>query len=178
MLIELKSLENLPVGSFAEQNLLGKVSTVIVSPEEAKVLGLIVKLPGFLGKLKVVSMQDVVDIDKNGVTVRSLESLVDAEEIVRIDQIIKKNFNIISLKAINQKNQNLGKVSNVLFDTQTGEIVRIYIGGLFQERIFPSSSIVEIKDDQIILKDDPEIKQSISTKIKNVVSNKDLAEAQ
>ena len=155
MLIELKNLENMPVGSFAEQTLLGKVDSAIISAEEAKLLGVVVKIGGWFPKYKVVSMQDIVDIDQNGVAVRSEDSLVDEDEIVRIAKIIKQKFNLIGLHAKNQKNQNLGRISNALFEVQSGDIMRIYVNNLFQERIFERSRIVKIEPDKIVIKDNP-----------------------
>lgn len=167
MLIELKNLENMSVGSFEEQTMIGKVYEIIVSPEEAKLLGFLVKIGTFIPKFKIASMQDVVDIDQNGITVKSSEALVEKDEIIRISKILKHKFNLIDLPARNQKDQSLGRVSNALVETQSGDVLRLYLTNFLQNRVFERSQIVKMDETKVILKDEPEIKETSKSQIKD-----------
>ena len=169
MLIELKSLENMPVGSFEEQVLLGRVNFSVINPDDMRLLGFVVQIRGLFPKYKIVSMKDVVDIDQNGVTIRSADSLVERGEIVRIGEILQHKFVLIGMTAKNLKDQGLGRVSDALIETQSGDILRVYINSLLNSRIFERSRIVKIDKNVLILKDDPESEEGTKSKIKDVL---------
>jgi uncharacterized protein YrrD len=144
MLIELSLLNKLPVGSFDEGGLVGKVAKVIISRENAKILGFLVKLPGFLGQTKVASFEDIVSIDQAGIVLRSSEMLVDKDEIVRIDKLLKDRFELIGLKAIAKNKTSLGIVQDALFDSDSGDLMRLYIKKFFKDYVFERSQIIEM----------------------------------
>jgi uncharacterized protein YrrD len=152
MLLELSKLQNSPVGSFDEGGLVGVVRQVIVDKDEAKVIGFLVKLKGIMAPTRAVSFQDVIDIDQAGIVVRSAESLVEQDEIVRISEILKTNFNLIGLRALSKEKKYLGRVYDALIESTSGDVMRIYVKHLFNDYVFESSQIEEITNKEIKLK--------------------------
>ena len=144
MLIELSKLQNSPVGSFDEGGLIGTIRQVVIDKDDAKVIGFAIKLSGIFSPVRVASIQDVVDIDQAGVVLRSAESLVDKDEVVRISQILKLNFKLMGLKAFSKEGKYLGRVYDALVDSNTGDIMRIYVKHLFADYVFERSQIDEI----------------------------------
>jgi sporulation protein YlmC with PRC-barrel domain len=152
MLLELSKLQNLSVGSFDEGDLIGVVKKVIIDKEDANVIGFVVKRHGFFGAIKAASFQDVVDIDRAGIVLRSAEALVDQNEIVRIAQIISSKFNLIGLRAISKEKKYLGRVYDGLIDSTTGDITRLYVKHLLNEYVFERNQIDEITNTEVRLK--------------------------
>jgi len=161
MLIELTKLENMPVGAMDEGAAIGKVKRALVSPEEKKLLGITVKTAAFFGKILVAAIQDIVDIDRDGVVIRSRESLVAPDEIVRIKEISKKKFSLIGLRAKNKSGKTLGRVSDAVVETETGAICRLYVKSFFQELVFARSQIEKITWTEVIFKTEREAKAKV-----------------
>lgn len=152
MLIELSVLNQLPVGSFDEGGLIGKVIRTIISREDGRVLGFVVKRSGLFGETKIASFDDIISIDRSGVVLRSSESLVEKDEIIRIGEILKERFNLIGLKAVDKNKNNLGRVSDALINTDTGDIMRIYVKKFIKDYVFEHSQIEEITLKNIVLR--------------------------
>jgi sporulation protein YlmC with PRC-barrel domain len=151
MLIELSILNQLPVGSFDEGGLIGKVLRTIISRKDGRVLGFVVKKMGFFGETKIASFEDIISIDQVGIVIRSSESLVDKEEIIRIGEILKEKFDLIGLKAVAKNKANLGRVADALVNTDTGDIMRVYVKKFFKDYVFEHSQIEEITLKNIVL---------------------------
>lgn len=164
MLIELLTFSKMPVGSLEEAEMVGKVFRLAVDPEEQKLIGFSVKTGGYFAKTPVVSMADVIDVDKNGIVINSKDSLIDQNEIVRMDDILKKKFSIIGLKVIDKKKKKIGRVEDVLIDASTGEILRIYVSSLTKRRVFERSQIEKITFLEVVVKKDLEEIKVVSTK--------------
>jgi sporulation protein YlmC with PRC-barrel domain len=161
MLIELTKLENMPVGAMDEGAAIGKVRRTLVSPEEEKLLGITVKTAGFFGKVLVVSIQDVVDIDRGGVVVRSREALVAPDEIVRIKEIFKKKFSLIGLRVKDNSGKTLGRVSDAVVETTTGAICRLYVKSLLNELVYEHSQIEKITWTEVVVKSEREARAKV-----------------
>jgi len=165
MLIDLSKLNNLPVGSFEAEEKVGKVLRPLLNPDEGRVIGFAVLTRELLPKLKVLSIQDVVDIDRNGLVIRSADSLVDSKEIVRIAEILKKKFDLIGLKTYFKSGEKLGKVSDAVIESQTGDVTRIYVGSLFKSFAFEKSKIFEITWTKVLIKDEKNQKSKVRPRV-------------
>ena len=155
MLIELSKLQNLPVGALDEGALVGRVHRVVVNPEDTKIIGYLVWVGKILPKGLILSQQDVVDIDQSGIVTHNRENLLEKEEVVRINEIIKHKFNLIGLKARAKSGEYLGKITDAVADTGSGDILRIYVRKIYQELVFERSQIEKITWKEMILKCDP-----------------------
>jgi len=151
MLLELSKILNLSVGALDERRAVGEVDKVAIALEDARVIGFLVKLKGILSSRKAVSFQDVVDIDHKGLVINSAESLLPVGEIVRIKEIFASHFNLVGLPARTKNKKSLGRVTDAVVETTSGDIIRIYVKSLWDERIFERSMIHEIKKNEIIL---------------------------
>lgn len=154
MLIELLSLEKMPVGALEEAEMIGRVCRLIFDPVEVKLIGFLVKEGGYFSKTHAVSMSDVVDIDKNGVVISSRESLVEKDEIVRLAEIVNKKFSLIGLPVRTKSGKKLGRVENALVDGTSGDLLRIYLGSTFSRRVFERSQIEKVTLLEVVVKKD------------------------
>ena len=154
MLIELSKYKNMVIGALDEGALVGRVKVALVDPDHGKIIGFLVKEKGLFGPSKVVSILDVIDVEKRAMVINSRASLVDKNEIVRIAKILKFKFNLLGLPARTKDGQMLGRITDAVINSQTGEIIRVYTQFLMQRRVFERSKIEEITWQEILLSTD------------------------
>lgn len=152
MLVELLTLDKMPVGALEEAEMVGKIKRLVVDPEEQKLIGFLVKTGGYFSKSYAVSMADVVDVDKNGLVINSRESLVERNEIVRLADILDKKFSLIGLPVRAKSGEKIGRVENAVVDTQTGDILRVYTSSFAKRRIFERSQIERMTFLEVVVK--------------------------
>jgi|GEM_PF-1378371 len=165
MLIELTKLEGMPVGAMDEGAAIGIVRRTLVSPEEEKLIAVTVKTDGFWGKILVVSIQDIVDIDRSGVVVRSRDALVPPDEIVRVKEIFKKKFSLIGLRVKDKSGKILGRVSDAVIESESGTICRIYVKSLLNELVYESLQIEKITWTEVVIKNEREVRSKVKEDI-------------
>ncbi len=157
MLIELSKLEGMPVGALEEGVLAGRVWKALVAPDELKVAGLAVQTGRLLvlswlwPKILVAAFVDVVDIDKNGIAVRSRESLSELEEIVRLKEILKYKFSLLGLPAVTKSGERLGRVTDALVESNSGRLERLYVRRFLDSRVYERSQIVKMDYRKVVL---------------------------
>jgi len=154
MLIQASTIIGLPIAAMDTESKVGKIENIVVDPDSGELVGFFVKPLGMFARNKVLSALDVIDIDKNGMVVKSEESLVDLSEIVKMEQIIKKNIKIIGQKAITESKKYLGKVNDLLIDTESALVLKYYIGDILENRIIPNDKLIKITQNALIFSDD------------------------
>lgn len=151
MLLELSKIKNIPVGVMDEQKAVGSVEAPVIFADDAKVIGFLVRLKGIMSQKKVVSFADVVDLDGKGLVINSADNLLAIDEILRIKDILKQGFKLIGLPAKTKNKKYLGRITDSVIETTSGDIIRIYVKNLLDERIFERSMIHDIKPKEVIL---------------------------
>jgi len=152
MLIELSRFNGMAVGALDEGALIGRVRRALVDPDQGTIAGFLIKENGFFGTQKVISTIDVVDVERNALVINSRQNLVDKGEIVRISKILEYKYNLIGLPARTKVGQMLGRVTDAVVDSITGEILKIYTHFITQSRAFERSQIEEISWQEIFLR--------------------------
>lgn len=154
MIIEAKKLIGLPVAAMDVRAKVGVVSEVLIAPENGKLLGFLVKVPGFFAPQKALTVSDIKNWDPKGLVTDSFENIVDPDEIVRIKEVLDKKIILIGLKAKTQSGKNLGVVDNFLVDTETETVIKYYLKDLLgKSRIFTADKVIAI-DKEILFSDD------------------------
>ncbi|MBM2820969.1 MAG: PRC-barrel protein [Candidatus Berkelbacteria bacterium] len=153
MLIEAKQLIGLPVAAEDTQSKIGKVFQVLIDPENGRVLGFEVVSGGIFAPKRVLSITDVREWDPNGIVTATIENLVDPQEIIRINEIIKKNIYFLGMKAKTENGKGLGVVDDLLIDTETESVVKYYLKDLINSRVLTADKVTKI-DKHIIFSDD------------------------
>ncbi len=110
-------------------------------------------------KQLILLTQDIRDIIEQGIVVNDHEVLVVPEELVRLKDILKINFNLIGKPVITVSKSRLGKVSDYAADNTSLFIQKLYAsqsvlksfsgGSLSIDR----SQIVEITNRKIVVAD-------------------------
>lgn len=143
------------MGSLEDKAKVGTVDDIVIDPDDGSVLGLIIKKNIFDMNQHAISWQDIREIDKNGVVVLSSEVILPIEEVVRIKELQKKDFNMIGLPVETRDGYRIGAVYDFEINPNSGTLAKIYTHRLLSNnRIISRSNIIEIKFDKIIIRAD------------------------
>lgn len=154
MLIQAKDVLNKPVFAQDIEDTVGRISDIIIDPENGKIVAF--SVARFLQKPKIVSEVDVLDLTKDGLLINSENALVLPSELVRIKEIIDQEIRIINSKAVTESKKSLGIIEDFLIDTETAGVAKFYIkGGLLSPSVvLPIEKVVKIEKGKIIFTND------------------------
>ncbi len=176
MYIQASKLIGLSVGNLDTRSKIAEIKQIFVDIKKGEIIGFLCKTGGFFGSRKIISINDVLDFDKNAIIIRSEDELSDLDEIIRIKKIIDKDLFIIGMKARTESGEDLGKVYDFIFDSEELKITKYYLGGIFTEKILPAKKVVKIDENkhEIVFSDDV-IKVTKLKRTKKAVAQKALA---
>lgn len=139
----------------------GQVATAIepiINPNNLKIEGFYCE-DRFEKKQLILLTQDIRDRVERGFVVNDHEVLVDPEELIRLQAVIKLQFSLIGKPVVTVNKQRLGKVNDYAVDDVALYVQKIYVGqsiiksltggGLTIDR----GQIVEITDRKIVVQD-------------------------
>lgn len=153
MLLQASQLTGLPVGATDTQSRVGTVSRVFIDPDSGQLVGFGVKT-GLVGGEKVLSFHDVTGIDHAAVLVRTPEVVLPTEEVAPIKKLLEDKRPVMGQKVVAEGGTSLGKVVDLVVNTETGMATKLYASHLLEERIIPIEKVVKITRDKIVVKDD------------------------
>lgn len=135
------------------------VDDIIFDPKENKVRALLVKSKGLLSDSKVILLDDIKSIGKDAVIINSEEALKNASDVPEpVSSIANDGVYLTKTKIVTEDGMNLGNVSDIYFDSKTGQVEEIEVsqGGLknIQEgtKRIKVSDIITVGKDAIIVK--------------------------
>jgi len=154
MLILNSKIENIPVIELENQQKIASVFDCLIDPKNGKMIGLIVRVGQILTKNQLVAEKDIIQILPTAVLVANGDKVDEISEVVRANELYKKNFRLIGLKVKTKSGRSLGKVEDFLISDELRELVKIYVRNLFSDRIIPYSAIIKIDQRGVTVKDD------------------------
>lgn len=156
-LILSSDLMRLPVAALDTASRIGSVDTLLVDTDRSMVVGFLISL-GLFTKKKFLAMTDIHSIDHQGLVVQSVETLVELQEVVRAKKILDEGIKILGHPVQTDRGKKLGRVSDLLVETQTGQITKYYVHGLLTDRIIPTEKIVKITRQAVIVENEEPVK--------------------
>lgn len=163
MLIHGSKLKGFPVLSLHLTDQIARTAEPIIDPNNLKVLGF--WLEGPLVKKDVGNILETASVREfapTGMIVDSADDLVSEGEVVKLDEILKLNFSLVGLKVRTKKKTKLGKVVDFTVDATTFDVMQLIVqrppikAFLDPELVISRKEVVEVTDDEIIVKDEEE----------------------
>lgn len=174
MLINGSQLADCPLLSLHIGAEIARVVEPIIDPDSLKIIAFRVE-----GKMVTEETGDILPIEsvrefsRMGLIIDSIDELTDADGIVKIQQVLKLNFNLIGLKVVTkQKKSKLGKVTDYTLDVQSWHIQQIVVQRPVFKAFFDPElriarqQIVEVNDYQVVVKDEHE---KVKTKVQKTL---------
>lgn len=161
MLIRSTRLIDFPILSLHIGGRIAKVVAPIVDPHELKIIAYRVDGP-LVGREvgDILPLSSIREVSPIGFIVDSSDELVDAEDIVRVREVLALHFDLIGLKVISRKGTKLGKVIDYTVDAESGLVQQLIVQRpIFKAFIDPEltisrSQIHEVNDYEVIVKDE------------------------
>jgi sporulation protein YlmC with PRC-barrel domain len=143
------SFVNTLIGAIEEDNL--KIIAYVVD-------GAIIHNDNEIGN--ILDMNDVREISDQCLIINSADVFTKREDVIKFDEIMSLEFNLIGLKVVDQKGKKLGKVVDYTVDSGSFIIYQLIVQRPITSSFFDPqltinrSQIVEIDDEKITIKHD------------------------
>ncbi len=127
----------------------------LVNPEDGAILAISV-----IGSRQVVSIRDIIKWTFSGIKINDETSIIDREELIKLSQFSPRHTQLFAKEVYKEDGTFLGLVHDFVFDTNVGQLTQIYVLKKFlafftiEKRIIDYREIIEIKEDQVIVKND------------------------
>ena len=147
----------------------GQVASIrdaVIDPEDLHILaytlsGPIIQNDPDVGDILVTD--DIREVNMDGSIIDSTDIFVNREDVIRIDEVMKLNFNLIGLKVVTKAGKKIGKVIDYTFDSQSFMIYQLivqrpvgFIAINDPQLTINRSQIIEIDDYTVTIKHDKE----------------------
>lgn len=154
-----------PVVRHSDGELLALINDVIINPDTGKIEAFWVK-PATIPVSNAVLKSDAITDWKKKVYIQSENEIVEAEDVIRISEILSKNTYFIGNTVKNEAGDFIGTVYDLDFDTEKLYLRQIYTEKSFlifsfSKRIFNSDSILKALPEYILVKDKQDIKEKV-----------------
>ncbi len=153
-----ESLKNRAVLSLRTGGVIGHTLTPIINPNNLKIEGFFCQ-DRFSKDRLVLLTQDIRDQPARGYIVNDHDVLSDPKDLVRLQEILKLNFELSEKPVFTSAKKRLGRVTDYALDNQTMYIQKLYVGQNLLKSFsggqlsIDRSQIVEITPRRIIVND-------------------------
>ena len=161
MILEASKLIGFRILSLRSGGVISTIESIIVDPNDLKILGF------FLNKNTVsfdsgaiLDVRSIREFSHLGMIIDSDEELLNVGDVVKIDEMVKLNFQPINFKVKTQNKANIGTVMDYTVDVNDFYIQQLIVkrpilkSFIDPELIINRSEILEINDEAIIVKDE------------------------
>jgi len=131
----------------------GRITDILINPENSKVAAFFTNT----GKMKIIIPMDVLYFGI-GLIIQDFDDIVDAQDIIKVNQILEKDIGILKNKVETEKGEYIGHVQDIYIDTRLYIMTKIVVHKSFfgllktQNLIISVRDIVEIKKGLVIVK--------------------------
>jgi len=152
------SLLNKPVLSLRTGQPVAQVSSALINPNNLKIEGFYCT-DRFSANTLILLYQDIREFIDKGYVVNDHDVLSEPQDLVRLADIIKINFQLIGKPVVTISKEKVGKVADYATETQTMYIQKIYVSQSLLKNFSGGSlsvdrnNINEITDKKVIIND-------------------------
>ncbi len=141
------------------------VKDVVMDPENGKMAALVVNINRALiiTPIDIYSWGDTIKINNR-------ENIISAKEVMRVEELLKRNVRIFGNKVYNKEGDYLGKVYDFTLDSSNFNLNKIYVSKTFfgllklSSRIIAAKNIIEILPEKIVVNDLSTVKEESKVK--------------
>ena len=154
---------NMPVLSLHVGGPVASTKQAVIDPEDLRVIaytldGAVIKNDPDVGN--ILSTDDVREVSSSGLIVDSFDRFVMRDDVIRLDEVMNLNFNLVGLKVVTQDGKKIGKIVDYTLDSNTFMIYQLIVQRPFMasfldpELTINRSQIIELDDFKVTIKHD------------------------
>jgi uncharacterized protein YrrD len=159
MLVHSNFLTNKQIVSISEGKVVASVSSIIIDPSNLSIVALYCSGPWSPKKRMVVLTQDIKTIQQGKIIINTVSDITELEDIVRLKEIAKINFSLISKNVKSESRKKLGKINDYSINIQNFYIQKITVSlSIFRSLgtntlLIDREQIIEVSDHEVIVSD-------------------------
>ena len=163
MLVMNSRLIGAPVLSVQAGWAIGKITSTIIDPNDLKVIAFRLEGPMINRQQNLLDVRSVREYSNYGFVIDNVDELVSEDDVIKISEILKLNFNLIGLKVETKKGSKLGKVQDFTVTSEDFIVQQIIVkrpavkAFIDPELTISRNEIVEITDYKVIIKDEEKV---------------------
>ncbi len=144
---------SLPVVTLEEGKEIGHIKGIVIDPEEAAVVALIVQKSSPFSEQKAIPYSRVVSVGDNAVTIQRVASAEKLGSIPNLAKLMKEKITLRGARVITEGGVALGYVDEFFIDPETGKITSLEISGRLGEKLFKGKASLAADEVRTIGKD-------------------------
>lgn len=160
MLVYNSNLIGTPILSVEAGGPIGQIASVIVNPDNLQIIAF--KLVGSVinPSRNILDTKSIREYSNLGMVIDSIDELASPSDIVKIEQVLKLNFDLLTLKVETKKGSKLGHLVDFTINSDDFLVQQIIVRRplvkrfLDPELTIPRKEIVEVTDYKIIVRDE------------------------
>jgi len=159
MLILASQIQDSPILSIRNGHPVAMAGGMLIDADKLEVAALFCKSPGWRGQNHVLLLRDIREYSRSGIIIDSLEDIEDIGEIVRLGDVMERNYQIIGKPVVTESGHKLGKIEDYSVDSISNLIQKIYIKPsllknlMVNNLVIDRTNIVKADDDQVTVSD-------------------------
>ena len=150
MVLEVSQLNGAAIRS-ADGKKLSEVDRVIFDGDKVRIVGFQTKERAILTRFGRLDFDLTLAVLPGEIVIDNQKSI--QRDLKLFDQLRRQYGDVIGVVAKTESGLKIGKITDLVFDTETGLIIRFYLGQFWRERIIPRQFLVAITPKQIVFKD-------------------------
>ncbi len=158
MLLPIKRLLDAPIMSLQTGAELARTMNPIIDPRKMTIVAFYVEGKLLEANPSVLHVIDIRELSDIGMIIDDSDKLMSTEGLVRLQEVIDYDFELIDLLVVDEQNHKYGKVSDYAIDPESYTIQQIYteqslIKSLSHvSNVIHRSQIISVTNDRIIVK--------------------------
>ena len=140
MLILGSRLVNYQIMSLQTGSEIARTKKPVIDPADFKILGYTVTSPLIKNPELAVRIDDIRELSEYGFIVDSIDECIVPGDVMKFDEIKNIEFDLISMKVVDEKNRKLGKVVDYTIDVDSFMVQQLTV----RRSLFHSFSDAEI----------------------------------
>lgn len=159
MLILASQVQDAPILSIRNGHPVAMAGNMLIEADKLEVAALFCKSPGWRGQDHVLLLRDIREFSRSGIIIDSLEDIEDIHEIIRLGDIVDRNYQVNGKQVVTESGTKLGKVEDYSVDTVSNLIQKLYIKPsllknlMVNNLVVDRNNIIKTEDSKIIVSD-------------------------
>ena len=155
------NLTNFPVLSLHVGGEIARTKKAIIDPEDLKIIaytleGAIIQNDPDVGN--ILDLADVREMSEKGFIVDSADVFTTRDDVIKLDEIMSLDFDLVGLKVVDQRGKKLGKIIDYTIDSGSFMVYQLIVqrpvmaSFIDPQLTINRSQIVEIDDFKVTIK--------------------------
>ena len=160
MLVYNSNLIGTPILSVEAGGPIGQIASAVVNPGNLQIIAFKLVGPVIDPSRNILDTKSIREYSNLGMVIDGIDELASPSDIVKIEQVLKLNFDLLTLKVETKKGSKLGHLVNFTINSDDFLVQQIIVRRplvkrfLDPELTIPRKEIVEVTDYKIIVKDE------------------------